>query len=94
MGRMFSGSKAAYMGQHPNNRVFFNACLFDKDNQQIWFGDVDLTLDKENLQNLANEIGTIYVTSEYPFRWDGLEKGKILYAENVVRFDPVEVKND
>jgi len=70
-GRMLSGIK-----QGPKGHVcFFNACAFDKDLTQVWWGDVDLTASAADLQALADTRGeTFYITREQPYRWDGLSK--------------------
>lgn len=72
MGRMLSGSKSEYLDRHPTNNILFNANIFSGTTaRKIWFGDLDLTLDKQKLLKLAatlNEV--IYVTSETPFRFE------------------------
>lgn len=62
------------MAEHPGAPVLFNACIFDKRGTEIWFGDLNLDADKEELQGLADEIGVIYVCPELPYRWRGLPK--------------------
>ncbi len=69
-GAMLSGSK-----QGPAS-IYWNACIFDKDEQQIWHGDLDTEKKADDLQELANRIGTIYVTPEQPFRFKGLRAGR------------------
>jgi hypothetical protein len=70
-GRQLSGSKTA----KPGHTVFWNACIFNAKGEQIWYGDIDLTTESDKLQEAANLFGTLYVTRESPFRWDGLKKG-------------------
>lgn len=86
--QMLSSSKSAYASQYPDHTVFFNACIFNSKRQQIWWGDLDLTKDSAKLQNVANQIGTIYVTKEKPYRWDGLGDGKLEEFENLKIFNP------
>lgn len=70
-GRMICMSKSMYRQSHPKNRVYFNACIFDKDANQIWWGDVDVTRDKRKIQKIANLSNqTLYLTPEHPFRTD------------------------
>jgi len=70
-GRMVGGSKSRYKKANPNSIVYFNACIFDKDLKQIWWGDIDITKDKEALDKIAKESQQIfYVTPEHPFRTD------------------------
>jgi hypothetical protein len=76
---MLSGSKSDYKIKYPNHVVFFNACIFDScpapANSHIWYGDIDLTLDSEHLQKIADMTGkTFYVTQETPCRWNGLKE--------------------
>lgn len=82
-GFLLAASKSGYRDQHPDHDVYFNACVFDGRDlrprrrhhaTQIWFGDLDLTLQAENLQELANRVGPIVVTSETPYRFKGLPK--------------------
>jgi hypothetical protein len=79
-GRVFGMSKDFYREEHPGHEVFFNACIFDAralgpergEAQEIWFGDIDLTEEAEALQEVADQLGAILVTSETPFRFRGL----------------------
>jgi hypothetical protein len=74
-GRMVHSSKSTYGSLHPDNEVFFNACIFAADNlQQIWWGDIDLTVSDETLKALAALGHKFYVTRESVYRWDGLTK--------------------
>lgn len=58
-GRMISGSKSGYRERHPNNDVVFNSRIFvPKIKESVWWGDLDITLDCKNLQNVCNEINT------------------------------------
>ena len=86
-GQMLSGDKGSYARKYPDRKVFFNACVFDKAFTQIWYGDIDFTLSTDALTKLAAEIGTIYVTREMPYRFEGLDK-KTAKSEDVVRYDP------
>lgn len=84
-GRLLSASKTMYREKFPNNKVYFNACLFDKNLKQIWWGDIDLDMDKESLQMLADFLGEpIYLTMEQPFRWDGLKEEDVDRDEVIV----------
>ena len=88
-GRMLSGSKLYYSQQHPDSTVYFNACIFDGYKRQIWHGDLDLTLEVDKLQSLANQIGTIHVTPEHPYRFEGFDEGrKRDYENRLVTFEP------
>jgi len=70
-GRMIGYSKSRYREAHPDNVLYFNACIFNKKLKQIWWGDIDVTADKEKLDKVAEESKELfYVTPEHPFRSD------------------------
>lgn len=77
-GRMVSQSKSSYSEGHPDNLVFFNACIFIKKRRwfkstyrQVWWGDIDLTLSQTPLVAAADDCGQdLWVTRER-YRWDG-----------------------
>lgn len=81
-GRLLSMSKSAYADQYPDHTVYYNACVFDGRRlglrktraRQIWFGDLDLTLEAGKLQELADRVGSIVVTPEMPYRFQGLPR--------------------
>jgi hypothetical protein len=91
-GYLLAASKTAYRRQNPGHHILFNACIFTKQGEQIWFGDLDLTLNQENLQNMANILGfSFIVTPETPFRFDGLKDvldRSPFYREEIVQFNP------
>lgn len=70
-GRLIDESKSNYKKANPDHKVYFNACIFNKEGTQIWFGDIDFNLDESKLKALAERVGGIYVTPE-SFRWEGL----------------------
>lgn len=55
-GRMISPSKTRYNVEHPDNEVVFNANLCTR-TEKIWWGDIDLTLDSDDLQRFADARG-------------------------------------
>lgn len=68
------GSKSLYRKNHPNNTIYFNANIFTEKEGKIWWGDLDYTLNKDNLIKIATELGeTLYVLQEHDGRW-GNEK--------------------
>ena len=82
-GRMISGSKSGYHKNYPNNLVIFNADVCT-DRNKIWYGDLDLTLDKEKLSLLAVALGQdLYVLYEMDGRFEN-EKAPILKAASVI----------
>jgi hypothetical protein len=57
LARMISGSKSTYRQKYPKNDVLFNANIFTPTKNKVWYGDLDITLDSDKLQNVCNEIG-------------------------------------
>lgn len=84
-GAMLSGSKTAPEGE----TVYWNACVFDDDKATIWHGDLNLTRSNDKLQALANRVGTIHVTPEHPFRFEGFKVGKSQRGDAIVTFRPL-----
>lgn len=91
-GRLIWPSKSAYRSMHPDHEVIFNACLFagmehgDDEAVEVWFGDIDLTLDGERLERAAETLGCqLVLTPEQPFRFEGLAAGMCSYAASGVR---------
>ena len=69
-GLMISFSKTDYMMTHPNNDVLFSANIII-DGEKVWYGDIDLTLDGKNIQNLSNHNSkTILVLKEKDARFE------------------------
>lgn len=64
-GRMICLSKSTYRDLHPNGKPIFNACIYDTNAVQVWWGDLDLVEDNDKLQKVANESNQeFYVTTE------------------------------
>lgn len=55
--RMISNSKSEYVHFNPGHVVIFNADII-ANNERVWYGDIDLTLDEEKLVALAQQLGT------------------------------------
>lgn len=87
LGRMISSSKSTYTRTFPNNKPVFNASVcvetthvfkigkklfrIGKRLENVWFGDLDLTLDKTNLQEFADKSGlVVYVLHEGDARFE------------------------
>ena len=69
-GKMVGASKSDYCRKYPDNTVIFNACIFDSNAQQIWYGDIDLTASADAIRALADEATeTLYITPETPWRF-------------------------
>jgi hypothetical protein len=70
MGRMISGSKSGYRMAFPNNVCHFNANIITANDGKVWYGDLDLTMDADELKLVAYEADTIlYVLREADCRW-------------------------
>lgn len=93
-GRMLSHSKSTYMDNNPNSTVFFNGNVYGADGRKLWFGDVDLTKQRDALRQLAMKLGErLYVTRESPYRFievtrQILEADVQKSARTAVAFDP------
>jgi len=71
LGRMISWSKSGYRSKHPDNNVVFNANIVTLENGKVWHGDLDVTVDEENLQKVANILGkNLYILSEMDCRFN------------------------
>lgn len=86
LGRMLSATKEA----PKNQKVFFNANIFNSNMEKIWFGDINLTKEDASLSALAKDVGKIYVTKEQPFRLKGLANylDDPLYEDSIVAIGP------
>lgn len=70
-GRMISYSKSMYRQKHPENEVYFNANIFTLNEGKIWYGDIDVTLDREILQRISDSIGTdLFILRELDGRFE------------------------
>lgn len=70
-GRMISGSKSRYMDLYPDHDVYFNANVFVLGEGKIWHGDLDITRDKESLEEIAREIGKdLFILREMDGRFE------------------------
>ena len=75
MSRMISGSKSLYRQRYPDHKVCFNANVVAESYGKVWYGDLDLTLDREKLQEVANELNdTLYVLYEMDGRFENENK--------------------
>ena len=80
-GRMLSFSKSGYRDQFPDNEVYFNANIFVLGEGKIWYGDIDVTKEKEQLENVAREIGKdLYILREMDGRFgnENLDDSEII----------------
>lgn len=84
-GRMISGSKSGYRKLYPNNRVYFNANIFVLGEGKVWFGDLDLTKDRELLEQISISCGKkLYVVPEMYGRFGNENKDDSYIIEHTV----------
>jgi hypothetical protein len=68
--------------------------VFDAQANKLWFGDFDLTRDRDRLVNLASAIGEpVYLTREHPYRFEpptpsALQEAARVPGSYVVRVEP------
>ncbi len=81
LGAMISGSKSGYMRLHNKNFPVFNSnvvVIEEKVGKKIWFGDIDITLSIEKLEQLAKKLETdVYVLREMDARFENEEKPRM-----------------
>jgi hypothetical protein len=77
MGRIISQSKSTYCQEHQGELVIFNANIITEKRKKIWYGDLNITLDFDNLKNVADQLGEdLYILLEGDARF-GYEKQSI-----------------
>lgn len=70
-GRMITTSKSFYLEKFPNHQVCFNANIISAKSGKIWWGDLDLTLDGQKLEQVARELNEdLYVLRELDARFE------------------------
>jgi hypothetical protein len=70
-GRMISYSKSQYREKYPENEIYFNCNVFVLGEGKIWYGDLDVTKDREALEKIASEIGKdLYILREMDGRFE------------------------
>lgn len=89
-GRLISMSKGRYNYNNPDNITVFNSNICTKEDGKIWYGDLDITLEKKILDTLAKKLNTtLYVLTESDGRFEN-EKKPLLedakYVTNGVTF--------
>ena len=65
LGRMLAASKSTYCQEHQEDLVIFNANVITKSHGKIWYGDLNITLDFDNLKNIADKLNEdLYILME------------------------------
>jgi hypothetical protein len=76
LGRMISHSKSGYRDKFPDNEVYFNSNIFVLGEGKIWYGDIDVTKERDKLENIAKEIGKdLYILREMDGRFENENLG-------------------
>lgn len=89
-GRMLCPSKTRYHERFPDHVIYFNANICTKLQGKIWWGDIDLTLDRAELQRYANELDEeIYLLQERDGRF--ANEVTIPFERAVETFQPGDV---
>lgn len=97
MGRMIALSKSTYCQEHQGELVIFNANVLTEKRGKIWYGDLSLTIDFDNLKNIADQLNEdLYILMEGDARF-GYEKQPIktllTKAKAVIKCNPKKKKN-
>jgi hypothetical protein len=92
MGRMIAASKSTYCKEHQGELVIFNANVITKTHGKIWYGDLSITMDFDNLKNIADQIKEdLYILMEGDARF-GYENQPIdiliSKAKTIIRCNP------
>jgi hypothetical protein len=75
MGRLLGFSKSAYRDSHPDDVIIFNANILTKSNGKVWYGDINVTHDFDNLKNVADTLGEdLYILYESDCRFENENK--------------------
>jgi hypothetical protein len=83
-GKLLSYSKSRYRKDNPKDIILFNSNIFieiDSIPRKVWFGDLNVTKQKEQLQELSKKLNTkLYCLYEYDGRWLSEEKTDLARA--------------
>ncbi len=84
--RLISGSKSFYREKYPDHEVYFNANIIIESKGKIWYGDLDLTIDENKLQEVANILKEpLYVLREMDARFENENKPFEFFKEKAVK---------
>lgn len=87
-GRMISASKSGYRSRNKENIIVFNSRIALLGEGVIWWGDLDVTKEEEQLKKVSEEIGKpLFVLYES----DGWDEHKVtdslILERNVVKIE-------
>ncbi len=87
IGVMISGSKSGYRDRYPKNLAVFNANVCTESSGIIWWGDIDVTIKKNILIEIAIfRKETIYVLYEMDGRFENTANP--LIHKYIIKFEP------
>jgi hypothetical protein len=87
-GRMLSGSKGQYRWDNDDHLIAFNGNLFVSKSEKIWYGDMDITIEEENILKLAKKLGrSVYVLHEHDGRFEKEDKCDLSKAIYIAHAD-------
>jgi len=86
-GRMLSYSKSSYRDLHPDNEVYFNANIFVLGEGKVWYGDIDVTKDRDSLERISSRLGKdLFILRELDGRFENEElKDSEIIAKSVCK---------
>lgn len=85
MARMISGSKSGYHRLHPDNLIIFNANIITKSSGKIWYGDLDVNVDRNSLKELRDETKEdLYILYEHDCRFNTEDDSIDVLIDNAV----------
>jgi len=65
MGRMIAANKSDYCKEHQGDLVIFNANIITKTHGKVWYGDLNINEDFDNLKNVADQLNEdLYILVE------------------------------
>jgi len=77
-GRLINMSKGRYRYENPRNLVVFNSNIFTQSGKKIWYGDIDVTTNEQDLIDLNKVINEkIYLLYEMDGRFENEKTPKI-----------------
>jgi hypothetical protein len=86
-GKLISMSKTLYRNKYPDNLVIFNSNICTKEDGKIWYGDIDITISKNELIELSKKLNkTIYILYEMDGRFEN--ENNPLIDNNIIHFNP------
>lgn len=75
IGRMIGSSKSTYRFENPNHEIYFNANIITINYGKVWYGDIDVNVDGEDLKKISKEIEEpLFILYEIDARFENENK--------------------